>query len=80
LEDQSWNWPESLDALIAAPANHNLLFENDHVRVLDTRVPPGHTVPLHTNRWPSGLYILSWSDFIRRDGQGKVLADSRRSG
>lgn len=71
-------WPEELDALTAAPKHHRLLFENDAVRVLDTRVAPGETVPLHTHRWPSALYIVTWSDFVRRDSAGEVLADSRR--
>ncbi|MEI9968210.1 MAG: hypothetical protein WDM87_06140 [Terracidiphilus sp.] len=31
-------WQEELDALIAAPKHHILLFENEVVRVLDTRV------------------------------------------
>ena len=68
---------DELDALIAAPHHHLLLLENDSVRVLDTRVPPGETVPLHTHRWPSVLYILSWSDFVRRDARGAVIMDSR---
>jgi quercetin dioxygenase-like cupin family protein len=70
-------WAEELDALIAAPKHHHLLFENESVRVLDTRVAPGETVPLHTHCWPSALYVLSWSNFVRRDGEGKVLVDSR---
>ena len=69
-------WPEELDALIAAPNHHVLLLENEAVRVLDTRVGPGETVPLHTHRWPSALYIMSWSDFVRRDAEGKVVAGS----
>jgi hypothetical protein len=73
-------WPEELDALVAAPGNHSLLFENEAVRVLDTRVAPRETVPLHTHRWPSALYIVSWSDFVRRDGVGTVMADSRAGG
>lgn len=73
-------WPESLDALTAAPRNHALLFENDSVRVLDTRVGPGETVPLHTHRWPATLYVLSWSDFVRRDAGGATVADSRNIG
>jgi hypothetical protein len=70
-------WPEELDALTAAPHHHTLLFENEFVRVLDTRVPPGQTVPLHTHQWPSALYILSWSDFIRRNADGLIIIDSR---
>jgi len=72
-----WPWPESLDALVAAPLHHTLLFENAHVRVLDTRIAPGHTVPVHTHRWSSVLYVLRWSDFVRRDGTGQVLVDTR---
>lgn len=73
------NWPDELDALRAAPNHHFLLLENERVRILDTRVPSGQTVPLHTHRWPSALYILSWSDFVRCDEAGQVMADSRAS-
>ena len=70
-------WPESLDALVAAPAHHTLLFENDAVRVLDTRIPPGDRTPVHTHRWPAVLHLQSWSDFVRRDENGQVLVDTR---
>jgi len=73
-------WPPELDALIAAPDNHRLLFENDSVRVLDTSIAPGQTTPLPTHCWPASLYILSWSDFIRRNEHGDVLLDSRTIG
>ena len=75
-----WDWPDELDATTAAPRNHLLLFENEHVRVLDTRVPPGGSVPLHTHRWPAALYILSWGDFVRRDGEGRIILDTRAAG
>lgn len=71
-------WPEELDALMAAPGYHTLLMENESVRVLDTHVPPGATVPLHTHCWPAVQYILRWSDFVRRDEAGAILVDSRR--
>lgn len=72
-------WPSSLDALIAAPEHHTLLLENDEVRVLDVRIPPGETVPLHTHRWPSMTYLLRWANFIRRDERGNTMVDTRRS-
>ena len=72
-----WPWPDSLDALVAAAAHHTLLLENEHVRVLNVRIGPGELVPVHTHRWPSVVYVLSASDFIRRDGEAKVLFDSR---
>ncbi|MEO8456000.1 MAG: hypothetical protein ABI454_12655 [Sphingomicrobium sp.] len=66
-----------LDAMIAAPDHHQILFENDRVRILDTRLAPGHRTPIHAHQWPAALYVLSWSDFVRRDEHGSVLADSR---
>ena len=36
-------WPEELHALIAASKHHVLLFGNEAVRVLDTRVGPGNS-------------------------------------
>ena len=72
-----WEHPDSLDALMAAPAFHRLLLENDDVRVLETRIGPGETVPVHTHRWPSVLYILSTGHFVRRDDAGRVLSDTR---
>ena len=78
-QDTPWIWPDSLDALVAAPKHHRLLFENDSVRVLETCVPPGETVPVHTHRWPSVLYVISMDDFIRRDEAGRVVVDSRQT-
>src|SRR5271154_5586962 len=74
---QPWPWPDSLDALVAAPAYHPLLLENEHVRVLEVRIPPGHLVPVHTHRWPSVIQTRTTSDYLRRDAEGKVLTDSR---
>jgi hypothetical protein len=80
MTQKSTEWPEEHDALRAAPKHHALLFENEKVRVLDANISPGQTVPLHTHRWPSIHYILSFSDFVRRDAAGQVVADSRESG
>jgi mannose-6-phosphate isomerase-like protein (cupin superfamily) len=66
-----------LDALRAAADHHELLFENDRVRILDTRVAPGERTAVHAHEWPAALYVLSWSDFVRRDADEKVLVDSR---
>lgn len=77
---QAWPWPDSLDALVAAPVYHKLLLENDHVRVLDVRIAPGQTVPVHTHKWFSIIHVKSAGDFIRRDGNGKLLFDSRNAG
>ncbi|MCU0316042.1 MAG: hypothetical protein MUC92_05575 [Fimbriimonadaceae bacterium] len=64
------------DALIAAPHHHRLIQENDQVRIIETLVKPGETVPLHTHEWPAVTTILSWSDFIWRDERGEVTLDT----
>ena len=66
-----------LDAMITAPDHHEILLENEHVRILDTCVKPGHRTPVHAHEWPAALYVVSWSDFIRRDPDGNVMVDSR---
>jgi quercetin dioxygenase-like cupin family protein len=65
------------DAMLAAPDHHSVLLENEHVRVLDTRLAPGESTPLHAHAWPAALYVLSWSDFVRRNGDADVILDSR---
>jgi len=74
---ETQEWPDELDALVAAPAHHRLLFESDQVRVLDARIGPGDAVPVHTHRWPSVYYVLSSAQFVRRDADGEVLLDAR---
>jgi hypothetical protein len=52
-----WPWPRELDALIAAPDSHRLLFENDRVRVLEVVIESGAREPEHTHRWPSVMIV-----------------------
>jgi hypothetical protein len=72
-----WDWPEELDALVAAATHHTLLLENERVRVLETRIAGGETTAVHTHRWPNVQYVVRSPDFIRRDGEGAVLLDTR---
>ena len=74
---ERWAWPDELDALIAAPDHHELLLENECVRVLRTLIPRGETTAIHTHRWPNVQHILSMSDFVRRNGDGAVAFDTR---
>jgi quercetin dioxygenase-like cupin family protein len=74
-----WPWPPDLDAMVAAPEFHTVLLENERVRVLYGQVAPGVVVPVHTHRWGGVLYVLGTSDFVRRDPEGNVLADTRVS-
>jgi hypothetical protein len=77
---EPWIWPESLDALAAAPEFHRILFENDAVRVLETRIRPGETTQMHTHRWPGVLYVRSFGHFVRRDADGVLVVDTREGG
>ena len=73
-------WPDALDALVAAPNHHRLLFENDRVRVVETHIPAGERTAVHTHRWAGVLYTMTWSDFIRYDDKGNVLVDTKKNG
>jgi len=46
-------WDLALDAVIAAPRNHKVLFENDNLRVLEVTLLSGEEEPVHHHRWPS---------------------------
>lgn len=70
-------WSDSLDAVIAAPENHRVVFENERVRVLDTRIKPGERVPVHAHPWSSVTCFLTVGDFIRYDADANIELDSR---
>ncbi len=46
------------DALVAAPATHSLLLENDDVRVLDVHLAPRAQEAYHTHPWPGVFYVV----------------------
>jgi quercetin dioxygenase-like cupin family protein len=71
-------WPPNLDAVKAAPETHKVIFENEHVRVLEVTIAPHSKEPIHTHCWPSTLYIQQIGDIIDRDANGKILFDSRQ--
>jgi hypothetical protein len=50
-------WRPELDPVVAAPANHKVLIENDDVRVLQVTVPPHTREPLHVHRWPAVIVV-----------------------
>jgi mannose-6-phosphate isomerase-like protein (cupin superfamily) len=71
-------WPANLDAVKAAPETHKVIFENEHVRVLEVTIAPHSKEPIHAHCWPSTLYVQQGGDIIDRDANGKVLFDSRQ--
>ena len=46
-------WDPAFDAVVAAPANHKVIFENDRLRVLEVTLLPDEEEPTHHHRWPS---------------------------
>ena len=46
-------WDPALDAVIAAPKHHKVLFENERLRVLEVTLEPKDEEPVHHHRWPS---------------------------
>ncbi|UTF55633.1 hypothetical protein [Natronosalvus rutilus] len=58
VDDSSdWPWPQSLDAVTAAPDSHIVLMENEQVRVVEVVILPGEKEPMHTHRWPSVMLV-----------------------
>jgi hypothetical protein len=51
------SWDPALDAVTAAPENHQVLFEDDVVRVLSVSVPAGMREKPHHHRWPSVFVV-----------------------
>ena len=59
-----WRWGDELDAVVAAPNSHRVVFENERVRVLEVTLQPGVHEPEHTHRWPSVMMT---------DGRARIL-------
>lgn len=57
-QPSSWPWPDSLDATVAAPESHVVVFENDQVRVLEVVIPAGTREPEHTHGRPSVMTVV----------------------
>lgn len=51
------DWDPRMDAVTAAPDNHDVLYEDDVVRVLSVTLQPGIAEPLHHHRFPSVFVI-----------------------
>ncbi|RZJ54337.1 MAG: hypothetical protein EOO44_05455 [Flavobacterium sp.] len=52
-----WKWPDSLDAMVAAPNNHRLVYEDSNVRVLMVALDSKKSEPIHTHKWSSIMWI-----------------------
>lgn len=50
-------WDPALDAVVAAPDNHQVLYEDDNIRVISVSIAPGAIEKPHHQRWPSVFVI-----------------------
>ena len=70
-----WPWPQTMDALAAAPGSHRLVLDNDRVRVLEVVIEPGAREPEHTHRAAS-VMIVDEPAGIRYYQAGTMLFES----
>ena len=64
-------WDPMLDAVKAAPGNHQVLFENDAIRVLSVTVRPGEREEVHHHRWPSVMVVDALGPLKDYDANGR---------
>lgn len=55
--EQPWPWPDTMDALLAAPDSHRVLLENARVRVLEVVIEPHTREPEHTHQAASVMLV-----------------------
>ncbi len=72
-----WPWPDSADAVAAAPDSHIVLLENDRVRVLRVVIAPGQREPMHTHRWPSVMLVDQPARIRYYGADGQLRFESR---
>jgi quercetin dioxygenase-like cupin family protein len=55
----AWPYPHAYDAVLAAPDNYRLLFEDGKARLVEVVIRPGETTPMHGHPYPSVLASTS---------------------
>jgi hypothetical protein len=50
-------WDRALDAVVAAPENHAVLYEDELIRVLSVSIAPGATEKPHHHRFPAVFVV-----------------------
>ena len=56
IAGSGWPWPDSLDAVKAAPKNHRVVYEDDKVRLLEVILRPNEFEQMHTHKLPSVMF------------------------
>ena len=71
---KNWPWPDSFDAVVAAPESHKILLENNFVRVTEVIIKPNHKEPHHTHKWRSVMIVDAPTDLRYYDKDNKMTA------
>lgn len=73
----NWTWPGKLDAKAAAPKNHQIVYEDNNIRVLQVICPPGNEEPVHTHQCKSTMWFTHSARFIYynyvKDKNGRLV-------
>lgn len=72
-----WPWPDSADAVAAAPDSHLVVLDTERVRVLRVVIPPGEREPMHTHRWPSVMLVDQPARIRYYGADGELRFESR---
>jgi hypothetical protein len=71
---------DDLDPLKVTPQTHKLLFENQYVRVIESRSAPGGTEPKHSHPRSVTVYLADADSEIRTFPDEKVARVHRTAG
>jgi len=63
--------PDRKDAILVAPENYKLLFENADVRVIDVMIAPHSKEPMHSHPWGGFAYLVQATTLETVDADGK---------
>ncbi len=73
---ENWTFPDSLDAVKIAPKSHEVLLENEKVRVLLVKLNPGEKEPMHTHVWESVMMVDHPARIRYYDVNDKILYET----
>lgn len=67
------------DSTVADPEGHRIVFENEHIRVLEIRLPVGTDLPMHSHP-PRAIVAAGSYRLESTDPDGDVSVVDRRPG
>lgn len=68
------------DAVVAASLSHDVLYEDENIRLLSVTIPPGGSAPMHHHALPSVLIIDSYAKATEQLAGGIRIASEQLPG